>query len=125
MPLLDLTSVGAMQRALAASREACPIGMIPKPILKTGALGPPERIGNAGKPGIDPGVDFLKTLTGKASVGATPVGATVMLNLIAETGGRCGFKAAGDIRTLADAAHFRTGGRSLFIGIGAALAEAA
>ena len=37
------------------------------------------------------------------SVNATPEAAAVMLDAIAARGGRCGFKAAGGIRTLADA----------------------
>jgi len=112
-----------------------------KLILETGELGTSELIRQACVIGIDASVDFLKTSTGKAAVNATPMAAACMLDAIAESGGRCGFKAAGGIRTLEDAAtwidlaesrlgaawidpsHFRIGASSLFAELTAALAE--
>ena len=86
-----------------ACRSACGPGIALKLILETGALGTPALIREASELGLDAGVDFLKTSTGKVAVNATPEAAAVMLDAIAARGGRCGFKAAGGIRTLADA----------------------
>lgn len=123
-----------------ACRAVCRDGISLKLILETGELGNPDLIRQASRLGIEAGVDFLKTSTGKVAVNATPEAAAVMLDVIAEAGGRCGFKAAGGIRTLADAAqyldlaasrlgnawitpaHFRIGASSLFAELAAALA---
>ncbi len=86
-----------------ACRSACGPGIALKLILETGALGTPKLIREASELGLDAGVDFLKTSTGKVAVNATPEAAAVMLDAIAARGGRCGFKAAGGIRTLVDA----------------------
>lgn len=121
------------------ARGVCGPGVTLKLILETGSIADPALIRQACDLGLDAGVDFLKTSTGKAATGATPEAAAVMLDAIAERGGRCGFKAAGGIRTLEDArihldlaearlgaawitpAHFRIGASSLFGAITAAL----
>lgn len=126
--------------AVKACRDACGPGVMLKLILETGELATPTLIRQACAIGIAAGVDFLKTSTGKVPVNATPNAAAIMLDAIAEAGGRCGFKAAGGIRTLADAqrylelaesrlggnwiepAHFRIGASALFVEITAALA---
>jgi deoxyribose-phosphate aldolase len=126
--------------AVRACREACGEGVALKLILETGELATPDLIRQACGIGLAAGVDFLKTSTGKVPVNATPDAATLMLDAIAEAGGRCGFKAAGGIRTLDDAqvylqiaasrlgedwidpAHFRIGASALFAEITAALA---
>lgn len=113
-------------------RAVCTGGVVLKLILETGVLTTPALIGEACAIGLEEGVDFLKTSTGKVPVNATPEAAAVMLDAIAAAGGRCGFKAAGGIRTLADAntylalaetrlgagwsdpAHFRIGASALF-----------
>jgi deoxyribose-phosphate aldolase len=99
----DIESVRA---ALRATREACSGGQIVKLILESGELASAERIRSAAQLGIEAGMDFLKTSTGKASVNATPEAAAIMLDVIAAHGGRCGFKAAGGIRTLDDVATY-------------------
>lgn len=122
-----------------ACRNTCANGMTLKLILETGALGTPELIREACAIGLACGVDFLKTSTGKAPVNAAPEAAALMLDAIAADGGRCGFKAAGGIRTLADAAiyldlvearlgrdwitpaHVRIGASTLFADLTAAL----
>lgn len=86
-----------------ACRAVCGPEIALKLILETGELATPELIRQASELGLDAGVDFLKTSTGKVSVNATLEAADVMLTAIAERGGRCGFKAAGGIRSLADA----------------------
>jgi deoxyribose-phosphate aldolase len=121
-------------------RRACGGAALLKLILETGQLGTSERITRAATLGIAAEVDFLKTSTGKVEVNATPEAAALMLDAIVAAGGRCGFKAAGGIRTLADAgtylrlaeqrlgaawitpAHFRIGASTLFAEIRAALA---
>lgn len=124
-------------------RAACTDGVRLKLILETGLLGTPELIRAACAIGLEEGVDFLKTSTGKVPVNATPEAAALILDAIAAAGGRCGFKAAGGIRTLADAAtyldlaearlgagwadatHFRIGASALFGELSAIAAAAA
>ena len=132
---------GPAEAVVRACREVCGTRMTLKLILETGELGTPELIRAACAIGLAGEVDFLKTSTGKAAVNATPAAATLMLDAIAQDGGRCGFKAAGGIRTLADAAvyldlaesrlgadwinssHFRIGASALFAELTVALAE--
>jgi deoxyribose-phosphate aldolase len=127
--------------AVKACRDVCGRGVTLKLILETGELATSTLIRQACAIGLAAGVDFLKTSTGKVPVNATANAAAVMLDAIAEAGGRCGFKAAGGIRTLADAqvyldlaesrlgddwitpAHFRIGASALFVEITAALIE--
>ena len=58
------------------------------------------------------GADFVKTSTGKIDVAATPEAAVVMCQAIRDyyqkTGRKVGFKAAGGVRTAADAALYYT-----------------
>lgn len=127
------------REAVIACRNVCQGGVICKLILETGVLAAQESIRQASILGIEAGVDFLKTSTGKVPIGATPAAAGWMLDAIAEAGGRCGLKVAGGIRSLTDAAayldltqrrmgeawidpsHFRIGASSLFTDIVAAL----
>jgi deoxyribose-phosphate aldolase len=66
-------------------------------------LADPHRIRRAAEICIRAGVDFLKTSTGKAAVGATPEAARVMLETIRASGRPVGFKVSGGVRTVADA----------------------
>ena len=77
-----------------------------KAILETGELGDPLLIRELSLTALASGADFIKTSTGKAAIGATPAAARVMLECIRERGGGAGFKAAGGIRTLADAGRY-------------------
>jgi deoxyribose-phosphate aldolase len=77
-----------------------------KAILETGVLADPALIARASAIAIEAGADFIKTSTGKVAVNATPEAAATMLRAIREHGGRCGFKAAGGIRTLDEAAVY-------------------
>jgi deoxyribose-phosphate aldolase len=65
-----------------------------------------ETVAAASRLAIAAGADFLKTSTGKIAVSATPEAAGTMLAEIARAGRPVGFKAAGGIRTLADAALY-------------------
>ena len=92
---------------VAAVRAACP-GHTLKLILESGDLATPALVHQACLIGLDAGVDFLKTSTGKTLAGATPDAARVMLQAIAAhpRGAQVGFKASGGIRSVADAAVY-------------------
>ncbi|MCA1299247.1 deoxyribose-phosphate aldolase [Stappia indica] len=81
-----------------------------KVILETGEIGDPLLIHAAAGVAIGAGADFIKTSTGKVPVNATLEAAEVMLTVIEETrrdhGRDVGFKPAGGIRTLEDAAGY-------------------
>jgi deoxyribose-phosphate aldolase len=127
---------------LHAVRRACE-GLTLKVILETGELREPALIARAARLALDAGADFLKTSTGRTPLGATPQAADVMLRTIADdarASQRVGFKAAGGIRSVADAgvyidrvesalgahalipARFRIGASSLLGDIDAVLA---
>ncbi len=89
-----------------ACRAACGSDVALKLILETGELAAPELILAAAELGLDAGVDFLKTSTGKVPVNATPEAAEILLDASAARGGQCGFKAAGGVRTLDEAARY-------------------
>ena len=128
------------QAVVLACREACGEGVVLKLILETGGLREDDLILQACEIGLRARVDFLKTSTGKVAVNATLHASALMLDSIARDGGRCGFKAAGGIRSLDDAAqyvglaearlgaewiearHFRIGASALFVELVAALA---
>ncbi len=74
-----------------------------KVILETGALGTPALIEGASDIAIAAGANFIKTSTGKIAVSATPEAARIMIGAITRSKKPVGFKAAGGIRTLADA----------------------
>jgi deoxyribose-phosphate aldolase len=130
--------LAAAQCVVRAGREACGPAVL-KLILETGELASPELIRRASVLGLECGVDFLKTSTGKVRVNASLESAAIMLDAIAEYGGRCGFKAAGGVRTPGDAAsylaladqrmgaawttpaHFRIGASGLFDSLCAAV----
>lgn len=77
-----------------------------KVILETGELQEERLIRRAADIAIRAGADFIKTSTGKVTVNATPEAARVMLSVIVDYEGDVGFKAAGGIRTVDDAALY-------------------
>lgn len=92
-----------------ACKEACANNILLKVILETGALQTPELIINASEDAINAGADFIKTSTGKIAVGATLEATYFMLQVIhaaQKHGKNIGFKAAGGIRTLEQAAPY-------------------
>ena len=89
-------------RMVDAVRNACG-GSLLKVILETGMLREKGLIRRAADLAITEGADFLKTSTGKVEVNATPEAASVMLDAIATGGRPVGLKAAGGIRSVADA----------------------
>jgi deoxyribose-phosphate aldolase len=74
-------------------------GSIVKVILETCLLTVEEKL-RASELAIAAGADFIKTSTGFSTGGATPEDVAMMRGV---AGGRCGVKASGGIRTLADA----------------------
>ena len=88
----------------AARREAW--GRTLKVILETGMLREPGLIRRAADLAIGEGADFIKTSTGKVDVNATPEAARIMLDAIAASGRPVGFKAAGGVRSVADARRY-------------------
>lgn len=88
-----------------------------KVILETGALKTAEAIKKASILSMYAGADFIKTSTGKIEVAATLEAAYVMCSAIKEyhalTGQYVGFKAAGGIKTTAEAIDFYTVVREL------------
>ncbi|WP_181704659.1 deoxyribose-phosphate aldolase [Chthonobacter rhizosphaerae] len=78
-----------------------------KVILETGELGDLALVRSAAELAVEAGADFLKTSTGKVKVNASVEAARVMLDVIARSGRQdLGFKPAGGIRTLEDAANY-------------------
>jgi deoxyribose-phosphate aldolase len=73
-------------------------GALLKVILETALLSVEEKL-HASEIAIQAGADFIKTSTGFASAGANAADVALMRGV---AGGRCGVKAAGGIRTLAD-----------------------
>jgi deoxyribose-phosphate aldolase len=105
MPYHDLAAAPAL---LAAVRRACE-GLTLKVILETGELADDALITQAARIALEAGADFLKTSTGKRPVSATPAAARLLLQAIADSPAhraRVGFKPAGGIRTVADAAVY-------------------
>lgn len=74
-----------------------------KAIIESGMLAKPDLIREATLGAIDGGAEFVKTSTGKVPINATPEAARVMLEEIASAKRLVGFKAAGGIKTVADA----------------------
>jgi deoxyribose-phosphate aldolase len=87
-------------------QAACGGQALLKIILETGELKDPALIKRASEIAIEGGADFIKTSTGKVEVSATLEAAEIMLNAIKDSGQDVGFKAAGGVRTTADAAEY-------------------
>lgn len=83
-----------------------------KVILETGALKTPERIRAASILAMYSEADFIKTSTGKIYEGATLEAAFIMCQCIKEyykiSGRKVGFKAAGGVRSTAEAVAYYT-----------------
>jgi len=98
--------VALAEGVVRAGRDSCGPCVVLKLILETGELAGADLIRRASLLGIEAGADFLKTSTGKVATNASLDAATIMIDAIAERGGRCGFKAAGGVRTPAEAARY-------------------
>jgi len=73
-------------------------GVLLKAIIETGLLTMAEKL-RASEIAIQAGADYIKTSTGFNGGGATPADVALMRGI---AGARCGVKASGGIRTLAD-----------------------
>jgi len=90
----------ALQQEIRAVADvAHEAGAIVKVIMETCLLTVEEKL-RASELAIAAGADFLKTSTGFSTGGATPEDVAMLRGV---AGGRCGVKASGGIRTLADA----------------------
>lgn len=99
----------AVQQTIhAAASAAHHHGAILKVILETCLLTVEEKLRGA-EIAIQAGADFLKTSTGFSSGGATSADVALLRGV---AGGRCGVKASGGIRTLADARAMLEAGAS-------------
>lgn len=87
-------------------KQACAGQAKLKVIIESGVLMTPALIRQASVIAIENGADFIKTSTGKVAVNATLEAAEVMLHTIRELGAPVGFKAAGGVRTVADATAY-------------------
>jgi deoxyribose-phosphate aldolase len=106
--VLPYRHLAAAPALLEAVRRACE-GLRLKVILETGELRDAVRIDLACRMALEAGADFLKTSTGKTPQSATPEAADRLLEAIAaspQARGRVGFKPAGGVRTVADAAVY-------------------
>lgn len=79
-----------------------------KIILETGELVQAAKIAAATQLCLNHGVGFIKTSTGKTPVSATPEAANIILETIASSRRKAGFKASGGIRTIEDAKKYLT-----------------
>lgn len=77
-----------------------------KVIIESGELKTPELIKQASDISIESGADFIKTSTGKVTINATLEATKIMLNCIKDSGKKCGFKAAGGIKSVDEAAKY-------------------
>lgn len=89
-----------------ACKAACGPAVKLKVIIESGELKSAELIRQASAIAIAAGADFIKTSTGKVPVNATLEAAEIMLGAIADSGKDVGFKAAGGIRTTAEAGDY-------------------
>lgn len=91
-----------------ASKECCPEHVKLKVIIESGELKTPELIAQATQIAINGGADFVKTSTGKVAVNATLQATKIMLSAIKDSGKLVGFKAAGGVKTVAQADEYLT-----------------
>lgn len=81
-------------------------GKLLKVIIESGILEQENLIRTASKVSINAGADFIKTSTGKVSINATLSATKYMIEEIKESGTKCGFKAAGGIKTQIEALKY-------------------
>ncbi|KAA1185527.1 deoxyribose-phosphate aldolase [Rhizobium tropici] len=96
----------AVTDMVAAVRAECKGPVLLKTILETGEIKDTALIRRASELAIEAGSDFIKTSTGKVAVNATLEAADIMLRAIRASGRKVGFKPAGGIGSVADAALY-------------------
>ena len=107
MPYKQLQSgnVAAVEQYVAAYRKNCPVTL--KVIIESGELSDAE-IKKAAEICIVNEVDFIKTSTGKAALGATINATEIILNsiLVNKSQDKVGIKLSGGIRTIEQANEY-------------------
>ncbi|GES47037.1 deoxyribose-phosphate aldolase [Rhizobium dioscoreae] len=96
----------AVTDMVTAVKAECKGPVILKTILETGEIKDTALIRRASELAIDAGSDFIKTSTGKVAVNATLESADIMLRAIRASGRKVGFKPAGGIGSVSDAALY-------------------
>ncbi|ACS58702.1 MULTISPECIES: deoxyribose-phosphate aldolase [Rhizobium] len=96
----------AVTDMVKAVRAECAGPVLLKVIIETGELKDAALIRRASELAIEAGADFIKTSTGKVAVNATLEAADIMIRAIRESGRKVGFKPAGGIGSLSDAALY-------------------
>ncbi|MDO6446107.1 deoxyribose-phosphate aldolase [Colwellia sp. 1_MG-2023] len=96
-----------------ACKRACGSGILLKVIIESGELKTDELITKASEIAINAGADFIKTSTGKVSINATLPAAKAMLTVIKQLNPNIGFKAAGGVKNVEDAAQYLTLGMDI------------
>ncbi len=115
IPYKKLTA-GDTQTALnyvSESKKACGTKAQLKVIIESGELKTEALIAQATELAIKGGADFVKTSTGKVAINATLESTKVILTAIKNSGKRVGFKAAGGVKTVADASEYLALARSI------------
>ncbi|KTF18698.1 deoxyribose-phosphate aldolase [Pseudoalteromonas sp. 10-33] len=115
IPYKKLTA-GDTQTALnyvSESKKACGTKAQLKVIIESGELKTEALIAQATELAIKGGADFVKTSTGKVAINATIESTKVILTTIKNSGKRVGFKAAGGVKTVADASEYLALARSI------------
>lgn len=95
----------AVQDLISMARETCGDRIL-KVIIESGELDSSNLIKLASEICLENEVDFIKTSTGKTSVGATVEAATTILSAIKESGGNCGFKVSGGVSSIEVATQY-------------------
>lgn len=98
---------------VSESKKACGTRARLKVIIESGELKTQTLIAQATALAIKGGADFVKTSTGKVAINATLESTKIMLNTIKQSGKLIGFKAAGGVKTVADATDYLALTRSI------------
>lgn len=96
----------AVRDMVSSVHRVCAGRALLKVILETGELKDPSLIREASDIAIAAGADFIKTSTGKVAVNATTEAARIMLEAIRDSGRTIGFKPAGGIGNVGEAARY-------------------
>ncbi|MBQ4834610.1 deoxyribose-phosphate aldolase [Pseudoalteromonas sp. MMG010] len=88
------------------SKKVCAEKATLKVIIESGILQTEALITRATELAIEGGADFVKTSTGKVAINATLQSASYILKTINKTNKSVGFKAAGGVKTVADASEY-------------------
>ena len=91
---------------VSESKKVCGSRAKLKVIIESGELKTEALITRATQLAIEGGADFVKTSTGKVAINATLESTKIMLTAIKNSGKRVGFKAAGGVKTVADASDY-------------------